>query len=311
MEIVQNPELHAEEIKQCISKFGYSPEHNYYYFIAGAEQGGKCLFLKTRDGYGALANYREQIGELKILAEMLAPPEKQIEVLKELLVDSFKELPVRKFVIEQDSNLMQRSKLEIKKLGFRPLKPRYVLYWPVFDMQKWDPGLQGSVWKNLRNLKNRFYKENQVKVQDSHELGVPALIAIVERWIQRRQLLGMEFNRKDSNVIYSEQYINLIKLGLENLKLAKSLVVNGVPRTITAGWEVPNVEGYYYSSVGICDYSCEGIFEAANIDDLCRLKELGYRYVDFGASPMPLLKFKLKFKPSFVHITHTYAIEKK
>ena len=51
--------------------------------------------------------------------------------------------------------------------------------------------------------------------------------------------------------------------------------------------------------------------EIANLDNLHRLKESGYKLVDFGGSPMPLLKFKLKFRPHAVYVTHTYAIAKK
>src|SRR3989338_7225793 len=123
--------------------------------------------------------------------------------------------------------------------------------------------------------------------------------------------MSLGANRKDSNFAYSERYLKMIDLGFEGTKFATTMVVDGEPCSITCGWEIPNSDGSYYSAIGISNYSYEGLGEVANLDDLHRLKESGYGLVDLGGSPMPLLKFKLKFRPHFVYVTHTYAIVKK
>ena len=312
MELIENPEQSGDGIKRCIAKFGYTPEHNYAYFSTTAEQGAKNIFLKSEEGYGVLANYRQSVGEVLMISEALAPRERQVEVLHDALDECFKRLPVRKFVVEQDDTLRAKTLKTFEANGYSALKPRFSLYWPVFNMEKWEGDLMhGDDWKKLRNLKNRFHNEHSIEVVDSSSVNKEKLKAIVAEWVQRRRLMAQGSNRKDSNMAYFERYNNMVDFGFEGTKFAKTIMVDGEPATITAGWEVPNNDGSYYSAVGLSNYRHEGLSELANLDDLNRLKESGYSTVDFGGSPMPLLKFKLKFRPHFVYVTHTYAIVKK
>ncbi len=312
MELIDTPQEFGTEAKRCIGKFGCTPEHNYTYFLTTAESGAKNIFLKSEEGYGVLATYRENAGEVFMVSEALAPRKKQVEVLHEALDTCFSKLPIKKFAVEQDDGLRAQTKEAFANNGYRALSPRFSLYWPVFSMDKWGgQGMQGEDWKKLRNAKNRFYSEHSVEVVDSQSVGKEQLKKIVLDWAERRKLMGLGTNRKDSNLAYYERYLKMIDFGFEGTKFAKTLVVDGQPCTITAGWEIPNADSSYYSAIGICNYSFEGLGEMANLDDLYRLKESGYSTVDFGGSPMPLLKFKLKFRPHAVYVTHTYAIVKK
>ncbi|HLD97339.1 MAG TPA: hypothetical protein VI934_03270 [Candidatus Nanoarchaeia archaeon] len=312
MELIENPAQSGDEIKRCIARFGFTPEHNYAYFSTTAEQGARNIFLKSQEGYGVMANYRESVGEVCMISEALAPRDNQVEVLHSALDECFQRLPAKKFVVEQDDALRAATIKSFENNGYTALKPRYSLYWPVFNMREWDgDSMQGDGWKKLRNMKNRFYHEHSVEVVDSKAVDKEKLRAIVAEWVQKRQLMAQGANRKDSNLAYYERYNNMIEFGFEGATLAKTLVVDGEPCTITAGWEIPNTEGSYYSAIGISNYRHEGLSEMANLDDLYRLKETGYNAVDFGGSPMPLLKFKLKFRPHLVYITHTYAIVRK
>ncbi|MBI2143202.1 hypothetical protein HYU20_02570 [Candidatus Woesearchaeota archaeon] len=312
MELIGAPEDFGAEAKRCIEKFGRTAEHNYIYFLTAAESGSKNIFLKSGEGYGVLATYRESAGEIVMISDALAPREKQVEVLHSAMGECFEKLPIKKFVVEQDDALRSQALKAFESDSYRALSPRFSLYWPVFSMDKWDgKDMQGEDWKKLRNIKNRFYAEHSVEVVDSQSVGKEQLRKIVLDWVERRKLRGLGANRKDSNLAYYERYLKLIDFGFEGTKFAKTMVVNGQPCSITAGWEIPNSEGAYYSAIGICNYGFEGLGEAANLDDLYRLKESGYSTVDFGGSPMPLLKFKLKFRPHAVYVTHTYAIVKK
>ncbi|MBI2549870.1 hypothetical protein HYV83_01675 [Candidatus Woesearchaeota archaeon] len=312
MELILEPEKSGDEIKRCISQFGYTPEHNYSYFLTNAESGAKNIFLRSNKGYGVLAAYTEKAAEVTMISEALAPRGEQVEVLHDALDTCFSNLNVQKFVVEQDDALRQKTLKEFANNGYRALPPRYSLYWPMFDMEKWDGNdMPGEDWKKLRNIRNRFYNEHSVEVADSKSVDKEQLKMIVLDWVERRRLMGLGTNRKDSNLAYSERYLKMIELGFEGTKFAKTLVVDGQPCTITAGWEIPNADNSYYSAIGISNYGFEGLSEIANLDDLCRLKENGYSTVDFGGSPMPLLKFKLKFRPHAVYVTHTYAIVKK
>ena len=147
-----------------------------------------------------------------------------------------------------------------------------------------------------------------VEVVDSVAIDKNALRRIVEEWTSYQRTLRLTA-KKDR--LYAQQYFNVIDSGFRDVKIAKTLIVDGVPSTITAGWEIPKSRGAYYSAIGVCNYRFNDIGEVANIDDLCMLKSLGYRFVDFGGSLANVLRFKLKFKPSFAYITHTYAFVKK
>lgn len=311
MELIFSKENFAGEAKSCIAAFGRAPEHNYTYFLTTAE-GAQSLFLKSESGHGALLNFREKAKEAVMIAEALAPKEKQIEFLHQAISTCFSQLPIKKLVVEQDEALRAETLKSLKGTGYKALAPRYALYWPVFKMREWSGGaMQGEDWKKLRNIKNRFYSEHNVEAVDSTAVAKDKLKKIVQDWVERRKLLGMGANRKDSNLAYYQRYIDMIDFNFEGTKFAKTLVVDGEPCSITAGWEIPNNDKAYYSAMGITNYRHEGLGEVANLDDLNRLKSAGYELVDFGGSPMPLLKFKLKFRPSFVYVTHTYSIVKR
>ncbi|MBI3036579.1 DUF2156 domain-containing protein [Candidatus Woesearchaeota archaeon] len=312
MELIPEPEKSGGEIKRCISQFGYKPEHNYTYFLTTAESGAKNIFLRSSKGYGVLAAYKEKAAEVTMISEALAPRDEQAEVLHDALDTCFSKLNVQKFVVEQDDALRQKTLKEFANNGYRALPPRYSLYWPLFDMAKWGGNdMPGEDWKKLRNIRNRFFNEHSVEVVDSKSVDKEKLKKIINEWVERRKLMSLGANRKDSNLAYYERYVSMIDLGFEGTKFAKTMVVDGEPCTLTAGWEIPNSDGAYYSAIGISNYGFEGLSEIANLDDLHRLKENGYSTVDFGGSPMPLLKFKLKFRPHAVYVTHTYAIVKK
>lgn len=311
MEIIRNPAERELEIKRCIERFGHSAEHNFGYFLSKAELGAKSIFLFSGAGHGVMASYSDKRREVFALSEPLAPKEMQADVLMEAMSACFEQLGCRKFVVEQPAELRDITLKRLTGSVYSAHKPRYYFYWPVFEMGKWDgDAMQGDKWKQLRNVQNRFFREHRVEVVDSWTVEKEKLLQIVDSWVKRRKFLGIGANRKDSNFAYVEPYVNMIKMGFKDVKLAKTLVVDGVPSTITAGWDIPNSDNGYYSAVGIFNYGCEGLSEVANLDDLRRLKELGYREVDFGGSPKPLLNFKLKFRPTGIYKTFTFAITK-
>ncbi|MBI2142060.1 hypothetical protein HYU15_01045 [Candidatus Woesearchaeota archaeon] len=311
MEIIENPANREPEIRRCIERFGHSAEHNFGYFLSKAELGSRSIFLFSGAGHGVMASYSDKRGEVFVISEPLAPKEMRADVLMGSMRACFEKLGCRKFVVEQPGELRDAVLKRLHGSGYCAHKPRYYFYWPVFEMEKWDgDSMQGDKWKNLRNVQNRFFREHSVEVVDSRTVEKGKLLQIVDSWVKRRKALGVGANRKDSNFAYVEPYLHMINAGFRDVKLAKTLVVDGVPSTITAGWDIPNSDEEYYSAVGIFNYGCEGLSEAANLDDLRRLKEMGYRKVDFGGSPKPLLNFKLKFRPTGIYKTFTYAITK-
>ena len=90
--------------------------------------------------------------------------------------------------------------------------------------------------------------------------------------------------------------------------MTRTLIIDGEPCSITAGWRVPNSKTYY-SAFGLHNYKYDRLGEATNIDDLNALKQQGYTVVDFGGSDGNLLEFKKKFKPHQFYDTITFSIQ--
>ena len=153
--------------------------------------------------------------------------------------------------------------------------------------------------KKLRNIKNKFSKFYDTSFIPSKELDKKKLMDVVLKWKKNRPKVEKNY--------YTQMYLNFIKNDFEGNDIARSVVVNNEPCTITAGWKIPNSNNYY-SSIGILDYSYPGLGEIANIDDLNRLKRKGYDYVDFGGSDKVLLYFKRKFKPEKIYKTYVFSI---
>jgi hypothetical protein len=313
VEIIKEIEEEKKLIKNCIRQYGNFAEHNYYYYRMLEESGAENTFVRVDKRYGILGQYFESGKEWYFITGVLAPEKKRLDVLfaaiqyclnhprgSKVAVDSTDEF--RKSVIDA---LSRNKKLKM-------LPSRFVLYWPVFDMSKWDGyRLRGKKWKKLRNILNRFYKHHSVRVVDSKDVPKEKLVKIVREWVKKRRLMDYGYDRKDNNMEYYERYINLINTKFEGMRFAKTMVVDGLPSTITCGWDIPNNNKGYYSGVGIYNYAFEGLGEAVNIDDLRRLKRAGYVHVDFGGSPKPLLAFKKKFRYQDVYKTYTFTIAKR
>ncbi len=310
MELVTDVAARAGEVKQCISAYGSAPEHNFAYFLSRTELGGVSLFIKSGQ-HGLLASYRPRVGELMAIAQPLAPAVEHARLTVEAARLCFDSLGCRKFVVEQGPELRRESLPLFRQAGFRDLPPRCVFHWPEFNLAGWDGDiLQGEKWKDIRNVKNRFHREHSVEAVDSSSLPKEALRQVVAEWAAGRRNNSDGANRENSNFAYVEPYYRLIDAGFAGVAHAKTLVVDGIPSSIAAGWEIPNSDRGYYSAIGVCSYRFDGLAEVASMEDLVMLKAAGYRLVDFGGSSKALLKFKMKFRPTSVYKTIVYAVSR-
>ncbi|MBN2454750.1 DUF2156 domain-containing protein [Candidatus Woesearchaeota archaeon] len=312
IEVISNVKEEGRLISRCIEKYGYFPEHNYYYYRMLEESGAENRFIRIDNKYGILGQFYPSQKEWYFITGVIAPEKKRAEILMEVIRYCLNGRG-SKIAIDCTGDFWRIMGKRISETrGLRAIRPRFILYWPVFDMKKWDGySLRGRRWKKLRNTLNRFYKKHNVRVVNSADVPKEKLSKVVDDWVKQRRMMDYGYDRKDSNMEYYERYHNLVNSGFEGMKFAKTLVVDGVPSTITCGWEIPNIEKGYYSGVGIYNYKFEGMGEAANIDDLKRLKRAGYEHVDFGGSPKPLLDFKRKFRYHDVYKTYTFTVLKK
>ncbi len=300
MEIIKDPSAHRQEIELCISRNGYAAEHNFGYWMWLEEKGRENIFLKFPNNEGILAQFIQNQDYWFLISSPIAKEENRLKILIEAVQELFKQ-NIKKINIELTPQMKKEFSKQVKKLGFRVGGNNYVYRWPIFDMNEWDGlGLKGRKWKKLRNINNRFYKTYKVDVVDSVNFPKEELKNIVHDWIKRRTTQDLPF---------FQRYLNMIDQNFDGTLYARSMIINGQPCSITAGWMIPN-SNIYYSGVGLYNYKAENIGEVCNLEDLFFLKAKKFEMVDFGGGGKNLTAFKMKFKPTSVYKTYSFPVTK-
>ena len=300
MKVIYDVAKYQKKIKNSIKKYGHFAEHNYLHYLYNETEWDKNILFDFGNDKILLAQLYEKNKIWSLFPNgILSPEDERLDLLLEATNYILKKQKAKKFIVEVSENLRKNilNKFKIKN-SFRVCNYTYILYWPLYNMDLWHSKLKGGKWKKLRNVRNRFYKNNGVRVKDSKNVSKGELKKILSTWLKKRGT---------NDRVDKDYYFNLIDNNFKGIDMAKTLYVNGKPCTITAGWKIPNSNNYY-SSIGILDYSYPGLGEVANIDDLNRLKRQGYNYVDFGGSDKVLLYFKNKFKPEKIYKTYTFSI---
>ena len=303
MEIIKDPGKHKDEIIACIHRYGFNAENNYHHYMYDQTKSLRNVFLRLGDMGIMAVRSRRNIWYL-FPNGILAPPEKRFELLLRFIDFALLEQKAGKVSFELVEDLKKQLFDHFRESEkYKLTRINYVLYWPLFDMQRWDHSMQGKNWKKIRNIVNRMENNGKkIDVVDARELPKEKLKKIVDSWID---------SRRGEDYVSNEYYYNLIENGFLGFDHVRSICCNGEPYTITAGWKVPN-SSCYYSAIGVTDYSFEkdmGVY--ANIDDLRFLKMKGYSLVDFGGSDKGLLSFKKKFMPHSMYRTYTFSIKLK
>lgn len=298
MKIILDIEKYHKKIKNSIRKYGHCAEHNYMHYLFMQNSLEKNVAFDFGEGRFVLANVDKRNRWELFPSGILAPESERFTLFKKVLDYVLIKKKAEKIVVEFDEKqrkeILHKFKFEKKYKVRSPL----ILYWPVYKMENWDIKLKGKKWKKLRNIKNRFNKQHKVKAIKSTTINKEKLKQIITSWLKRRN----NTDRVDKNY-----YNNIVDNGFKGFDFTRTLLINGKPCTITAGWKIPNGNGYY-SSIGIFDYSYKELGDIANIDDLNNLKKQGIEYVDFGGSDKSLLAFKKKFKPDFIYKTYIFSI---
>jgi len=299
LKVIYDVVKHQKKIKRSIKKHGYFAEHNYLHYLYNQTEWDKNIFFDFGNDKVLLTQFYEKNNVWSLFPNgILAPEKDRLGLLLEASDYILKEQKAKKFYVEVLEGLRKGilNKFKVKN-SFRACDAD-ILYWPMYNMNLWSEKLEGSKWKKLRNVRNKFYKEHKVRVRDSREVPKEELNKIVLDWLKRRS---------DNDRVDKDYFLNLIDNNFEGLDMAKTMYIDGKPCTITAGWKIPNSNNYY-SSIGIVDYSYPGLGEVTNIDDLNRLKRKGFDYVDFGGSDKVLLYFKKKFRPEKIYKTYLFSI---
>ena len=299
LKVIYDVVKHEKKIKKSIKKYGYFAEHNYLHYLYNQTEWDKNVFFDFGNNKILLAQFDKKNNIWSLFPNsILAPDDERLDLLLETTNYILKNLRAKKFVVEVSEDIRKEllNKFAIRN-GFRACDAD-ILYWPMYNMDLWDSKLKGSKWKKLRNVMNRFYKRNKIRVKDSKDVPKEELKRILLSWLKKR-------DARDR--VNKDYFLNLIDNNFKGVEMSKTMYVNGKPCTITAGLRIPNSNNYY-SSIGIVDYSYPDLGEVVNIDDLNRLKKKGFDYVDFGGSDKVLLYFKKKFKPERIYKTYIFSI---
>lgn len=298
MKIISNINKYKNKIKKSIRKFGYCAEHNYMHYHSMENSKEKNIVFDFGKDRLALANYDDKNRWELFPSGILAPEHERYIFLEKSLKYILNKKKAEKIVVEVDEPFRKEILKKFKaNKNFKARSP-FILYWPIYKLSDWDPKLKGKKWKKLRNIKNRFFKKNKVKVVNSNSVDKEILREIVSSWLKRR---------RNNDLVNKDYYFNIIDNKFKGFDFSRTMIVNGNPCSITAGWKIPNSQGYY-SSVGIFDYSCKYLGDIANMDDLNNLKRNKIKFGDFGGSDKALLSFKKKFKPESIYKTYIFSI---
>lgn len=269
-------------IENLIKKYATLPEQNYYNLFYHNDSSAILIDKKY------LVLFYEIDKKWRFISEPLG--KNKLSILNKAIKFAF--IHTNKITFELTENLAKKiiKKYKVKKII-------YTYHWPVYNLKKFDPDLKGNEWKKLRNIRNRFIKNHNIGSVDSRKINKNDLKKIISDWCQARNknLEGLDYNKVIDN-------------NFKGFEHTKTLVINGVPSTITGGWMT---KIGFYDALGIFNNKFEFLSEMSSIDDLTNLKKKKYKYVDFGGSGKELLGFKLKFKPEYIYKTVEFNILKK
>lgn len=299
MKIIKDTAESQPLIEAEIEKYGYAPEHNFFCFRDDQGEGTQNWLFKTGNG-SILARQEDEVWYL--FSEILAAQPDKIKILSEFLKHCFSDKKTDRVSVEFETDFYREVLKFLKSSPWRACAVNYSLTWPIFDLAKWDPDLKGGDWKKLRYQIGLFYRQHKVEIIDGRDCKPNDLKKIVEAWRKKRQ---------GNDRSYDYHYLNLIDNNFAGVKFCRVFIVDGISSTITAGWEIPNQRGSYYSAVGLHNYSCDYLGEAANVDDLSFLKKHGYQWANFGGGEEELTGFKMKFHPCRTYDTHVFSIKRR
>jgi len=299
MKIIREIEGKAPEIWRIINKFGWSPQHNYCLFKNYGRKGELPVFFVGEHG-GLFAYQKKDVW--RILTDSIAPAAQDLKFFLSVIDWIFQNKPTQKIILEDISEDFRREILAAAKTkNWRATKPSYSLFWPRIDLKNWDQNLAGGQWKRLRNIYNKFFKENKVEFSSPAEVGKKELLKIAVKWKKQRH---------DNDRVHFEQYLRFIENNFEGCDLIRIMIISGRPSAINGGWRIPNSQNYY-SYLGLYDYDFKGIGEVSYIDEFNQAKKMGFEKIDLGGSYGGLLDFKMKFHPTEIYRTDTFSILKR
>ncbi len=144
-------------IEKAIKKYGYTPEHHFWWYYCQEGEGQKDVYVAFSDGSGLLTIEERDKKISTVFSSPVAPPARRVPIILEYLNKVFKSPKIQKVTFELET--------ELRKELLRKLPPHikahainYTLTWPIYDFKMFNPAMSGKHWKTLRKEKINFIK---------------------------------------------------------------------------------------------------------------------------------------------------------
>lgn len=300
MKIFRDTAIEQPRIEKAIKKYGYAPEHNFWWYQAQADENSKNVYVEFNNDEGLFTIEETNKKRITIFSSPIAPPERRAEIIVEYLEHIFKFTQIEKVTLELES-VLYKNFLKIIPSNLKARSINYTLTWPIYNLEAFNYLLPGKHWKTIRKEKNNFYNEYSVKFVDAKDYkDKEALYLIINEWRKKR-------GANDRAHFYP--FINFISKNFKGAIEARVMLVNDKAVGINAGWLIPN-SNRYYGSIGIHNYSFSNLGDMIYLEDLSWLKDRGYKEADMGGGEKELTAFKNKFLPKEFYKTHVFSVVK-
>ena len=278
---------------------------------------GKPVFVEFDDGSGLLTHRYKN--EWRIWSDPLSNLSEAPARTIEFATESFNNKDIKELWCDDISDkIYPKLKNSFEKdFILSPLEPAvhpateenflsyYHLFWPVLNIEKYDPSLPGGHFKEMRNARSKFYREHKVNILNASELNPGELLRIVDDWLR-------EVTKKEKEDVYDLKYRVLIKNNFRGFNTARAMIVDGKPVGFNAGYEVPNNPERFAGIIGLHDYSIKDLGDILWLEDLEWIKNAGYKEMDMqGMEYEWEIKTKTKFGAVIERVTDTFSVKKK
>lgn len=295
MIIIEDPLKERASIEVMISKYGYTPDHNFDWLMYCSDEGSPNAAIWENEGVVWFYKKSDK-KECTIVADPIALPENHPRLLSDLIKHTF------------NSEINKILFLDVRSGVHDFLKKGeegdYVFYydmeWPVVNMDLFSPELSGGKLKDIRRVLNKFNREHRVEIKPTSLVDKKELHGIVDRWFDNRRKAGIE-------ELYPIRYHKMIDENFRGLKSSRAMFVDGIPVGFNGGWETPNNKEEWSATIGLHDFSIKDLGVALMMEDLEWIKNSGYKTCDLEGSDPPALHFKTQFFPAGYKSYRTYT----
>ena len=309
MKFYENIESERDRIESCIKKFGHTSDHNLDWWLCALVTPDAVPVFVQWPNVSGLLTYR-CANEWHIWSDPLSLEPEMVSRIEEFCSYSLEDKNIKEVWCDDVADLIYPALAskggtspELKNKQSLKLNDIYFsLLWPVLDMVKYDPSLPGGHFKDIRNAKNKFYREHQIKILNAGDVAKEDLYRIIDDWY------GEVIKKQNKEDVFDLKYKMAIKNNFRGFITSRVMIVDGRPIGFNAGYEAPNYPSRFAGIIGLHDYSIKDLGTVLWLEDLDWIKNAGYKELDMQGSEPEDLKTKTQFGAAVERKTDTFSV---